>query len=60
MIDLILKILAVYASISLLILFLMAFLPSGWLVQEYPKEWEEEENRLLKDKFDNYKEKNGK
>lgn len=55
MIDIILKILAVYACIALVVLFLLAFMPKGWLVQEYPKEWEEEEDREIQKKFDEYK-----
>lgn len=57
MIGIILQIIAVYAVIALIGLLLLVFLPKGWLVQEYPKEWEEAEDRELERKFKEYEDK---
>jgi hypothetical protein len=44
----------IYLAIILFAL-IMIFINPDWLIQEYPKEWEEAEDREIKRKFDEHK-----
>ena len=51
-----LKILTIYSVLCIVWLFILVFLPNGWIIKKYPKEWEEEENNELDRKFKEYDE----